>query len=115
MEEETKVVGTESEHVVFRGPKPDLVINRVPKRALEAFLNMASTDFEGDRGFALMWLTEMKDIYIEMERLINMINNIDARVTLIENLDKPPQKEILPKRNIRMVDGTERAGLFGPR
>lgn len=40
----------------FIRPKPDLVINKVPKDVLINFKSFAESNFNGDYGFTLKWL-----------------------------------------------------------
>jgi len=40
----------------FIRPKPDLVINKVPKDVLTSFKAYADSNFNGDYGFTLKWL-----------------------------------------------------------
>ena len=38
--------------------KPDLIINRIPKKTLEAFKELAKEEFCDDFGFTLKWLMD---------------------------------------------------------
>jgi len=40
------------------GPKPSLVINRVPENTLESFKALSNKEFNGDYGFTLKFLVD---------------------------------------------------------
>lgn len=64
--------------------KPDLVINRVPKKELKWFREWADEEFEGDWGFAFKWICQG---YMMPENvvLIDEIEQIKERLKNIEN------------------------------
>jgi len=70
--------------------KPDLVINTVPKDALEKFKKLAEEHFENHYGFALKWLIDM---YLPQNlEILGRLEEIEARLDALEN--KPESEQI---------------------
>jgi hypothetical protein len=87
--------------------KPDLVINKVPGNVADDFRTFADVEFDGHYGFCLKWLMEMKDLYIELERLINISASHENRLSRLESNDRS-SGSVTPTRTIRMLDGSTR-------
>jgi len=86
-----------------------LRIARIPKQAKEAFVKFAEEEFCGDYGMALKWL--MDDLIKgDIKLVIAKINEIDARLTDVENTfihASKGEKEVDKSVFKKMVDGTK--------
>ena len=95
IEDITKIENREERLNAFRDfmlqHKPDLTIYRVPEKALEAFKELAKTEFCNDYGMALKWLM---DNAASFSVILTFLNEIDSRVAKLENPTAPEFREI---------------------
>jgi len=83
-----------------------LQISRLPKPTKQAFIELANKDFVGDYGMALKWL--MDDLISgDIKDLIEQINIINERLSILENSILPSNNENQKEKIRTMLSGKE--------
>jgi len=85
--------------------KPDLIINRVPKKALELFKRLAEEEFEKDYGMALKWLLDFYFGFLGKGHERAEAMAVEALEEIAVLKAKPEDKE---KKVIKFCDGREK-------
>jgi hypothetical protein len=92
--EKKKTIPEQVEEIKYRVNRPDLVINRVPKKTLSWFIEWCKEEFEGDYGMGLKWLGE-DHMPPENVILVEKVMALEADVEQLKMIlaEQPKQEE----------------------
>lgn len=98
-EKEKKSVAEQVEEMRIKA-RPDLVINRIPKKELAWFKEYAKEEFENDFGFAFKWLCqgymppENTELHEAIKAIGQRIETLENKVGAIAHQEESEEKEI---------------------
>ena len=77
------------------GKKPDIVMNRVPKKTKDWFLKFSEEEFCSDYGMCLKYLCDMFQgvMAIGQEAVLAQLEVLEQRIIMLEGKHTPKEKD----------------------